>query len=169
MPYRDYCVNVVDKIEGIFKLTMPYYRDKSLDAIRFMELEERDYFSGSIEGFPKKLELWEVVTRPGMFFDPDIRGFHYAEIYDPLYSLMIFGTTSQSCFHPIYRMQAISTRSAIHNQPVAFWTTKHINAGGSISGTIAAPSVHFGLPLWFFDRAQVDSIADAIFNIWEIK
>ena len=169
MPYKDYCVSTIDKVEGLFKLNLPYYRDKSIDAIRFMELEENDFFSTGIEGFPKKLELWEVVTRPGMFFDPDKRGFHYGEIYDPAYSLEIFATTSQSCFHPVYRMQAIKSTSVIHNQPVAFWTTKHIDSRASSPGAIGAPSIHFGLPLWFFNRAQVDSIADAIFTVWEIK
>ncbi|MBN2183712.1 MAG: hypothetical protein JW746_00130 [Candidatus Krumholzibacteriota bacterium] len=169
MPYKDYCVSVIDKVEGIFRLDLPYYRDKSLDGLRSNKLETKDYFSTSIVGFPKKLELWEVVTRPGMFFDPDIRGFHYAEIYNPLYALMIFGTRSQSCFHPIYRMQAISARSVIHDQPVAFWTTKHIDARALTPGAVSAPSVHFGLPLWFFSRAQVDSIADAIFTVWDIK
>jgi hypothetical protein len=28
--------------------------------------------------------------------------------------------------------------------------------------------VHIGFPLWFFDRAQVDSLSTAIFNVWQL-
>jgi hypothetical protein len=109
-----------------------------------------------------------MVTQPGMFFDPAIRGFHYAEVYNPQYWMMYMGIQQQSCFHPIYRARCQIVRSVLDGQPVAFFSTKHADAVAPGGTTIPAPSVHFGLPLWFFNRAQVDSIASAIFDRWGI-
>ncbi|MBN2071150.1 MAG: hypothetical protein JW814_06785 [Candidatus Krumholzibacteriota bacterium] len=169
MPYRDFCVSTLDKIEAIFKTDIPFNRDISLDAARYMLLDEQDNYTLDIPGFPRRLDLWDKVTQPGMFFYPQTRGFHYIEIYDADYWMRYVGATSQSCFHPLYRMQAIVSRSVLHNQPVAFWTTKYADRLAPNEEAIRAPSVHFGLPLWFFNRAQVDSVADAIFTLWEIK
>lgn len=169
MPYKDYCVGVIDKIEGVLKTWMPFVRNKELDAMRYAFLDEEDIYTAVCDGFPKKLELWEEVTKPGRFFDPEVRGFHYAEVFDPAYWMRYAGVRKQSCFHPMYRMKAIVDRSVLNDQTVAFWTTKHMDADIPVPGTVAAPSVHFGLPLWFFNRAQVDSIADAIFDVWDIR
>jgi len=167
--YRDYCVTVLDKIEGVLKTWIPFARSKELDAISYCVLDHNDPVTGLRPGFPEKLVLWSKVTEPGMFFDPSIRGFHYAEVFNPSYWMNYVGAREQSCFHPIYRMRARINRSVLDNQVVAFWTTKYAHVAGPVEGSVAAPSVHFGLPLWFFNRAQVDSIADVIFETWQIN
>jgi hypothetical protein len=80
------------------------------------------------------------------------------------------GLEQQPCFHPMYRMRTRNVAvSAVNNATVAFWTTKYANVIAKVPGAVAAPSVQFGLPLWFFNRAQVDSIADVIFTEWQIS
>lgn len=169
MPYRDYCVSVIDKVEAVFRLDLQVARTKELDALVSAWLDDQDPFSSVIPGFPKKLELWDVVTQPGMFFFPPTRGFHYIEVFDPEYWMAENHITKQPCFHPIYRMRARVVRSPLHNQTVAFWTSKYADVDPDLPGTVAAPSIHFGLPLYYFNREQVDSIADAIFQVWDIR
>jgi hypothetical protein len=69
----------------------------------------------------------------------------------------------------MYRMRARSATSAVEGATVAFWTTKYAGVVAHVPGAVAAPSVQFGLPLWFFNRAQTDSIADVIFQEWQIS
>jgi hypothetical protein len=78
-------------------------------------------------------------------------------------------TNRQLCFNPMYRMRARSQYSAVNGDVVAFWTTKYAGVVADAEGAVGAPSVHFGFPLWFFNRAQVDSIADVIFEEWGIS
>ena len=66
-------------------------------------------------------------------------------------------------------MKARNSVSAVDKTVIAFWTTKYADVAAPVPGAIAAPSVHFGLPLWFFNRAQVDSIADVVFGEWGIR
>ena len=49
--------------------------------------------------------------------------------------------------------------SVNYNSTVAFWYSKYASVQATPPGCIAAPSVHIGFPLWFFDRSQVDSLA----------
>jgi hypothetical protein len=35
-------------------------------------------------------------------------------------------------------------------------------------GGTAAPSIHFGFPLWYFSHESVDSIAGVVFERWGI-
>jgi hypothetical protein len=136
--------------------------------MRRAELDDSDPVTGWFAGFPKKLELWDVVTRKGNFFDPMVRGMFYVEVYDSDYYLNYIGHSSQSCFHPLYREIAMNTRSVVHEQTVAFWYTSYADVVADAPGCVAAPSVHFGFPLWFYDRVQADSVATAIFNVWQI-
>ncbi|MCK4537866.1 MAG: hypothetical protein KAV42_03605 [Candidatus Krumholzibacteria bacterium] len=168
MAYKDLCVTVIDKIEGVTKIWMPFTRDDDLDQMTYAFLDSNTPITLDTPGFPERLELWSMVTQPGMFFDPEIRGFHYGEVYNPRYWMNYMGITQQSCFHPIYRARCRMVRSVLNGQPVAFWSTKYADAIAPGGGTIPAPSIHFGLPLWFFNRAQVDSIASAIFDRWGI-
>lgn len=169
MAWRDYCVAVLDKIEGVFKTYIPFNRDRDLDAMRWGFIDETDPFTTTQTGLPRRLDLWEQVTEPGMFFDPQVRGFNYVEIYNPHYWMAYNGIHAQSCFHPMYRMRAMVSRSVLDGQTIAFWTTKYAHVVPPVEGCVPAPSVHFGFPLWFFNRAQADSIADVIFNVWQIK
>jgi hypothetical protein len=82
--------------------------------------------------------------------------------------MRIIGVSRQECFSPMYRMRARSTYSVVNGDVVAFWTTKYAEVVADAEGSVSAPSVHFGLPLWFFNRAQVDSIADVVFDEWGI-
>ena len=66
-------------------------------------------------------------------------------------------------------MVARSSKSPIDDQVIAFWVTKHAHIKPEAEGTIAAPSVHFGIPLWFFNREQVHAVADAVFREWQIN
>jgi hypothetical protein len=169
--YRDYCISIVDKMVGPYKVSddVPI-RVLARDAMRRIEMDDEEVDSPSSADLPRRLELADQVTQPGMFFDPMIRGFSYVEVYDSEYWLEARLTSSQPCFHPIYRMRSRSTISPFDKTVVAIWIDKYDNIifdspSGAITG---ARSIHFGVPLWFFDHAAVDSIADAVFREWGI-
>ncbi len=173
MAYRDYCVDVLDKVSSALRPD-PFgdlpIRKIEWDAMYYAYLDAIDPITAAHPGLPNKLTLWEQVTAPGRFFDRQIRGFHYVELYNPGYWMSFNQFKQQSCFHPMYRMRTRSAAySALNNATVAFWTTKHSATVADAPGAVDAPSVHFGLPLWFFNRAQVDSIADVIFTEWQIS
>ncbi|UCF05281.1 MAG: hypothetical protein JSV33_15420 [bacterium] len=170
MAYRDYCVSILDKANAVIRRDqyLPY-RDVLRDAMSYGTLDASDPITASHPDLPERLELWSKITESGRYFDPAERGFHYIEVYNPEYWMAHTYSTTQSCFHPIYRIRARNTNSPLNNTVVAFWTTKHAHVVAEAPGTIAAPSVHFGLPLWFFNRAQVNAIADAIFEEWQIR
>jgi hypothetical protein len=128
-----------------------------------------DPFTAAHPHLPETLSLWEKVTRPKMYFDPMVRGFIYVEVYDPGYWMRTIGAKSQDCLHPMYRMRARNTNSAIDGDIVAFWTTKYADVVAPCPGAVAAASVHFGFPLWFFNRTQANAIADEIFKEWQIS
>jgi len=169
MAYRDYCVSVLDKAvcPPRESPSMPVRRS-DWDAMAWAFKDSVDQITAIHPGIPKKLVLWEEVTKPGRFFDPQVQGFTYVEVYNPAYWMAAAGSVSQSCFHPIYRMRTRNSHSAVNNQVVAFWTTKYASVVAPVPGAVAAPSVHFGFPLWFFNRAEVDSIADVVFDTWGI-
>jgi len=169
MAYRDFCVSALDKAQALFPRFDLGKRDIAWDAMRYAHLDNNDPFTAGIEGLPRKLELWDKASAPGMFFDPWIRGFHYVEFYDPEYYMNYIGKSSQDCYHPMYRSTAMYSYSVVHESTVAFWHTRYAHVKASPPGCVAAPSVHFGFPLWFFDRAQVDSLAGAIFNVWQLE
>jgi hypothetical protein len=168
-PYRDYCASVLDKAYGVFRKDtgMPVRRI-DYDAMTHAVVDTRDPVTLSQPDLPEALHLWDMVTLPGMFFDPQVRSFHYIEIYNPEYWMRQHNLRQRSCFHPLYRMKARSTRSAIDNAVIAFWVTTYADVDPEPPGTVAAPSVHFGMPLWFFDREEVRALADAIFERWNI-
>jgi hypothetical protein len=170
MAYKDYCVSVIDKVAPIPRndSRMPR-RGEDRDALRYAYSDVHDPVTAAHPGLPPTLSLWERVTYPGKFFDPMTRGFLYVELYNPAYWMSLSGARTQSCFHPMYRMRARSATSAVEGATVAFWTTKYAGVVAHVPGAVAAPSVQFGLPLWFFNRAQTDSIADVIFREWRIS
>ncbi|MCK4549308.1 MAG: hypothetical protein KAU49_04035 [Candidatus Krumholzibacteria bacterium] len=168
MAYRDFCVSALDKAEGLFPKYYLGVRRPDYDAMRNAYLDRSDPLIAGMEWLPHKLELWDTVTRPGMFFDLFVRGFHYVEYYDPEYYMSYLGKNSQSCFHPMYRATTMNSWSVVFNSTVAFWYSKYAGVKASPAGCIAAPSVHIGFPLWFFDRAQVDSLSTAIFKTWQL-
>jgi hypothetical protein len=174
MAYREYCVSVIDKAIAMPRTdwwgmwNMPERRIE-WDAMSYGYIDPADPITKAHPGLPRKLQLWSTVAKPGNFFDPQVRGFTFVEVYDPAYWMEIIGVSPQPCFHPIYRMRARSTASAVEGATIAFWTTRYASVAAPIQGAVAAPSVHFGLPLWFFNRAQVDSIADVIFGEWDIR
>jgi hypothetical protein len=168
MAYRDFCVSVIDKVDGLLRQDLGTDRRIEYDAMRWAVLDDSDPLTSSMEGFPRRLDLWDEVTRTGMFFDPQVRGMFYVEVYDSKYYMDRIGHQSQPCFHPLYREVALNTRSVVHNQPVAFWYSSYADRVADKPGCVAAPSVHFGFPLWFYDRVQVDSIATAIFRTWQV-
>ncbi|HUV35377.1 MAG TPA: hypothetical protein VMX58_00375 [Patescibacteria group bacterium] len=168
-PYKNYCVSMLDRAYGVLRgdAGMPI-RNIDWDAMSHAVVDTRDILTTSNPDLPAALHLWDKVTRTGMFFDPSVRGFHYIELYDPKYWMQRNGFESQSCFHPMYRMKARNTRSAINDAVIAFWSTKYADIRPDVPGTVAAPSVHFGMPLWFFDRDEVNALADVIFREWNI-
>ena len=68
----------------------------------------------------------------------------------------------------MYRMKTRNTQSVVNNATIAFWTTVNADVIPNVSNTIAAPSVQFGISLWYFDHDEVHAIADAIFTEWEL-
>ncbi|MCK4236323.1 MAG: hypothetical protein KAX38_04335, partial [Candidatus Krumholzibacteria bacterium] len=170
MAYRDYCVTVLDKVSACFRVdgNLPK-RDIDQDAMNYGYKDDLDPVTAAHPDLPDELHLWDKVTEPGNFFDPMARGFLYVEAYDPEYWMSRNLVSSQPCLHPMYRMKTRNTKSCLTDAVVAFWTTKYANVLAEAPGTVAAPSVHFGLPLWFFDRDQANAIADVIFTEWQIK
>ncbi len=170
MVYKEYCVTVLDKVHGgLFKkLKDIHERGPEYDAISYIIKDRDNPVTNSIPGMPDSLKLWNEVTKPGRFFDPMERGFTYGEVYDPEYWMRASGLESQPCFNPLYRIRTRMAFSPIDNTVIAFWLTKHADVKAVAEGTVAAPSVHFGFPLWFFDREQANAIADAIFDRWNI-
>ncbi|MBN2071469.1 MAG: hypothetical protein JW814_08435 [Candidatus Krumholzibacteriota bacterium] len=172
LAYKDYCVSVIDKVVGTFKtgIEMPR-RDIDRDALRYIYKETSDSIAQEFSAFPEELQLWEGITDcPTCFFNPLIRGFTYVELYNPQYWMDTRGITPLGCFHPLYRMKARSSNSAINDAVCAIILTKYSNITPVVESgrAVAANSFHFGLPLWFFDHEAADSIAAVIFNEWGI-
>jgi hypothetical protein len=167
--YRDYCVNILDKVYASFREDIGIIRDLDYDGMVRGYIDNSDPITASHPEFPDVLELWEEVTKPGRFFDPQVRGFTYVEVYNPTYWMNYTESKAQSCYHPIYRLVTRSSRSPIDDEVIAFWTTRYAHIKPDAEGTIAAPSVHFGIPLWFFNRDQARAVADAVFREWEIN
>ena len=170
MPWKDFCVSVLDKVYGVWRRdgTVPE-RKMEWDALRYVYRDQNDPLTLAHPDLPEELHLWEEVTKPGRFFDPMVRGMHYVEIYDPKYWMRPMGIPSRSCFHPMYRMRTINTKSAVDHTVIAFWSTVHADVVSDAPGTVAAASVHMGIPLWYFDHDGACALADAIFAEWQIK
>ncbi len=177
MPYKDHCVSVIDKVNAIFHsgedVPSGINRDVADDAMRFALKDINDpVVVDALAGFPDSLQLWSEITDcPSCFFNPIVRGFTYVEVYDPEYWLVFKQISSQSCFHPTYRMSARSRFSPLEGQAVALVVTKYKDKFSGEDDLIFIPaySFHFGLPLWFFNRNEVDQIIDVIFTEWQIK
>jgi len=171
MPYKDYCVSVIDKVRGVFRTGADIPRRYlSQDALADAYLAEDDSMNLEYPGLPRQLHLWGEVTKPGRFYDPSVRGLDLVEVYNPEYWMERSFINPLPCFHPIYRMHSRSTVSPINNAAVALWITKYADVEPDVSAGIAvkAPSFHFGFPLWYFDRSEVDSLMNVIFSEWRI-
>ncbi len=175
MGYKDYCVSLVDKMlkgSGTYVHHMMY---GILDTGDDVTMEYAD-------ALPETLALWSEATADGMFFDPDLQpppyprdqtaGLTYVEAYDVEESMRERGIdVSQSCFHPMYLQKTYNSRSEFNESPVALWLTKYDHVVPTSMGVpvgIAAKSFHFGFPLWWFDRDDVDAIVEVIFDEWQI-
>jgi hypothetical protein len=176
MAFQDYCVTMLDKIKGVFRTDagMPDRFGDQHDVLMYAYKDETDFKTANFPRLPDTLTLREEVTGPGMYFEPDTLdgpgGFTYVEIYDPEYWMVQTSVQSQPCFHPIYRMRTKEPESALDDCTVAIWLTGYEEIVPDVSSGIAlaAPSVHFGFPLWFFSRTAADSIGTVIFETWGI-
>ncbi len=177
MPYKDYCVRIVDKVDGQFysgdEMAPNIRRDIARDAMRYAYVDPTaEALKPEYTAFPDSLDLWSEITKPGLFFDPQVRGFTYVEVYDPQYwmdfKLIPFHL---GCYQPLYRMKSRNSLSPLQNQTVALVLKKYGNIEPEVSEgvAVAANSFHFGFPLWFFDRGDINKIFDVIFTEWEIK
>ena len=128
--YRTYCVTVLDKVRPAPRLD-PRMPDRRVDydAMAYAFKDTREPLTTGHPDLPNKLTLWSQVTKTGMFFDPQVQGFTYVELYNPTYWMRTIDVERQDCFIPMYRMRARSTHSAVNGDVVAFWTTKY--AGSS--------------------------------------
>jgi hypothetical protein len=178
--YKDYCVTMLDKIVGKFRTDsdMPVRRARNYDCLTDA-YKSNDAWHNSIPGMPDRLDLWEEITAPGRFFDPNACsdpnssrpcGFTLVEVYDPAYWMERNLVTSQGCFHPMYRMHAKSTYSKLDTNAIALYITKyaHITPDAESGIEVAAASFHFGFELWYFNRSQVDSVINTILREWQI-
>jgi len=174
--YRDYCVTVLDKVDGRFRgdADMPLRLSQRYDCMTRGYRDDADPRTASHPGLPQRLDLWVEVTKPGRYFDPGDTlgpgGFTYVEVYDPAYWMKRNSLQSQPCFHPMYRMTAWDERSVLNGGTIAVWVSKYETTVPGVSAgiAVAAPSVHFGFPLWFFKRSEVDSLVTVIFDEWNI-
>ncbi|MCK4537859.1 MAG: hypothetical protein KAV42_03570 [Candidatus Krumholzibacteria bacterium] len=176
MAYRDYCVSILDKVQGTFRehAWMPLRHLEHYDVFRYATIDEFDPVTLSIPGLPGRLDLREEISSPGSFFSFDTLsspgGFTYVEVYDPPYWMDATAIASQHCFHPAYLMRAADEASALNGCPVAIWISRYEDILPEVTSgiAVAAPSLHFGFPLWFFRQSSVDSIATALFDLWGI-
>jgi hypothetical protein len=171
MGYRDFCVSVVDKVTASFRTgaEMPA-RSLERDALRHIVKETGDPMALEFPEMPAEVRLSAEVTCPSCFFNPQVRGFTYVEMYDTRYWMETRQIDQRSCFHPLYRMRARNTTSAVDYAVVALVLSKYSDKVPDVmDGTaVAANSFHFGLPLWFFDHESVYRIANSIFEEWGI-
>lgn len=175
--YLDYCVTVLDKVSATFRDDpgMSWRKLDHYDVLRSAYRDDSDPLTFSQPGLPQRLTLRDEVTAEGSYFSFDTLstpgGFTYVEVYDPEYWMRRKALISQPCFHPIYRMSAADSSSAVNGAAVAIWLTRyeHVVPESGAGAAVAAPSVHFGLPLWFFREESVDSIADVVFEKWGIR
>ncbi len=182
MPYKDYCVSVVDKVSGMFhsgedmapNINRSIARDGLADIYKEAD-DGGDDGIGDYPGFPEHLTLDDLVTCSSCFFNPQYRGFTYVEVYDPAYWLEFkLIPSSLGCYNAMYRMHAVSTNSPIDEQAVAVIITKYRKnfeadiANGVPVTILPADSFHFGFPLWFFEHDKVYQIMDEIFAEWQI-
>ncbi len=178
MPYKDYCATVVDKVIGTFRTGEDYppdaaARNVTRDAMRYAVKDRQDPVTiSALAAFPDTLALWSEITCPECFFNFNPQGFTYVELYDVEYYMDFRQiNSSQGCFHPTYRMRALSSISPLWNQPVALVLSKYRDRfyGREDITFIPAYSFHFGFPLWFFDRQDVDQIMTAVFEEWQVN
>jgi hypothetical protein len=176
-PYKDYCVTMLDKISGQLRSSpdMPLRRIRNYDCMYPGAVISSDIWNTIVPGMPARLDLWEEVVAPGRFFDPAAAdplpgGFTLAEIYDPAYWMRRNFVTSQSCFHPLFRMKAKNASSGLNDGAVAFWVTKYANITPEVTAgvAVAAPSLHLGFELWYFNREQGAAVVKTMFKQWQI-
>jgi len=176
MPYRDYCITMIDKVEGLFRSTegMPRRARDHHDCMVAASRDDADFFTAAHPGLPPRLDLWEEVVKSGRYFDPEDTlgpgGLTSVELYDPGYWMWKRSVLSQPCFHPLYRMRAKGEDSALNGCVAAIWVTKYDDVvPDALTGSgVAAASVHFGFPLWFIRRSAVDSVVSVVFDEWGI-
>ena len=165
---------MIDKVDG--KLLgaddMPFRRRDHFDCMTYAIRDDSDPVTASYPGLPPRLDLREEVVDSGRYFDPADSlgpgGMTYTELYDPEYWMAEKAALSQPCFHPIYRMRAKDEGSVLNGCAAALWVTKYDGVVPDAPGGVAAPSVHFGFPLWFFRRSSVDSVVSVIFDEWGV-
>ena len=178
MGYKDYCITMLDKIEGAIRQdeSMPYRKIKDYDVLSYAYRDDTDPVTAAYPELPELLEMWDVAVAPGTFFYPNNPtgpgGFTYVEIYNPEYWMASKYAQPQSCYHPMYRMRSKNYYSALNATAVALWVTKYEDIIPDIpleyQQGVAAPSFHFGFPLWFFNRDQVDAIIDIVLSEWDV-
>ncbi len=164
MARDDYYVTFIDKVQGPFRSTLPggIIRSEDRDAMR-MAIEV------GVSPFPDTLRLWEEIAGPGMYFDPTERGFTFVEAYDPEYYMDYRMMNSHRCFRPIYRMRSRSTLSPLNDAAIAIWTMHHdCECDEEYPCNPYRGNAHFGIPLWFMDHSQVETIAEYMFYNWRI-
>jgi hypothetical protein len=175
--YRDYCVTMLDKINGLFRTDsdMPMRKIRNYDCLYPGTVKSTDVWHDRVPGMPGELNLWSEILKPGRYYAPNEPGslpggFTPVEIYDPAYWMNRTGVSSQSCFHPMYRMKSKNALSPLNNQTVALWITKYADVVPDVAAgvAVAAPSAHFGFELWFFDRPQVNQLIYVLFSEWQI-
>ena len=171
MAYKEYCVSVLDKVVGVFR-TGPDIprRYESLDAMSYARLDRTDPVTARYPALPDSLGLWEEIVKAGRFFDPRVRGFTFVELYNPAYWMNAKLIKAQGCFHPMFRMRSRSMASPVDKATAAIWVTKYENLDPAQTPTgTAAPSVHFGFELWYFNRTAVNAIMNTVFELWGIR
>lgn len=179
MGYKDYCITMLDKIDGPIRQDedMPTRTLKRYDVLSYALRADDDPITFAHPEIPPRLDMWATAVAPGTFWYPlnpvGPGGFTYVEIYDPQYWMDLKFVENQSCFHPLFRMKAYNSRSALNNTTIALWLTKYADIVPDIPPEypqgVAAPSFQFGFPLWFFDRGQGNAIVNLIFTKWGIR
>ena len=111
-PYKDYCITMLDKIDGTFRTDadMPMRRIRNYDCMYPGAVKSTDAWHDSVPGMPSTLNLWSEILVAGRYYapnepSPQPGGFTPVEVYDPAYWMSRNSVASQGCFHPMYRMK----------------------------------------------------------------
>lgn len=124
-------------------------------------------------GFPT-LELRPEATAPGRIYNEDSRGLN-ADIYNPayFYYLTRCGRVAEyvpprECFQPIYGLDCLDDESLIHDDVVAFWTSKYADRVAP-NGTPGRSAVWGFHPVYFKPDQVRKALEIVLFDEWKLS
>ena len=176
MVYRDYCVPVLDtpSVEVSYHRGWPSARRRNRTGMPMIVLRYLDPYrpghGGLIPGLPASWSALDDGHGARHVLRSAVRGFTTSKFFDPSYWMTDVGVEVAALLPSALPHEgADKQRRCVNKTGGRVLDDEVRRRRGRRPGAVAAPSVHFRLPLWFFNRAQVDSIADVVFGEWGIQ